>query len=52
MYQHTPSRNDLLDEAGDPLGFNAGITDSAYSSRDVPVNLTLQLTRREILSLI
>ena len=27
MRRHTASRNDLLDEAGDPLGFNAGVTD-------------------------
>ena len=50
--QHMASQKDLLDGAGDPLGFNAGITDPAFSSRDVPVNLTLQLTRRESLSVI
>ena len=32
------SRKGLLDGAGDPPGFNAGIIDHAYSSRDVPVN--------------
>ena len=47
MGRHMASRKDLLDRARDPLGFNVGITDPAYSSRDVPVNLTLQLTRRE-----
>ena len=41
------SRKGLLDGARDPFGFNAGIIDPAHSSRDVPVNLTLQLTRRE-----
>ena len=46
------NQKDLLDGARDPLGFNAGITDHTYSSGDVPVNLTLQLTRRENLSVI
>ena len=41
------SRKGLLDGAVDPPGLNAGVVDPAYSSRDVPVNLTLQLTRRE-----
>ena len=44
------SRKGLLNGAGDPPGFNAGMIDPASSSRDVPVNLTLQLTRRESLS--
>ena len=52
MRRHMVSRKDLLDGAGDPLGFNAGITDPAYSSRDMPIDLTLQLTRRESLSVI
>ena len=47
MCQHTASLKGLLDGAGDPPGFNAGMIDPVYSSRDVPVNLTLQLTRRE-----
>ena len=50
--QHMASRKDLLGGAGDPLGFNAGITDPTYCSQDVPVNLTLQLIRRESLSVI
>ena len=41
------SRKDPLDGAGDPSSFSAGVVDPAHSSRDVPVNLTLQLTRRE-----
>ena len=41
------SQKGLLDEAGDPPSFNAGIIDPTCFSRDVPVNLTLQLTRRE-----
>ena len=41
------SQKGLLDGAGDPPGFNAGAIDAAYSSQDMPVNLTLQLTRRE-----
>ena len=44
------SRKGLLDGAGDPPGFNAGIIDPVYSFRDVPVNLTLQLIRREFIS--
>ena len=40
----------MLDGAGDPPGFNAGIIDPVYSFRDVPVNLTLQLIRREFIS--
>ena len=46
------SQKGLLDGAGDPPGFNAGMIDPAYSSRDVSVNLTLQLIRRESLSVI
>ena len=46
------SRKGLLDGAEDPPGFNAGMIDPAYSSRDVRVNLTLQLTKRESLSVI
>ena len=41
------SQKGLLDGAVDPPGFNAGAVDPAYSSQDVPINLTLQLTRRE-----
>ena len=52
MCQHTASQKGLLDGAGDPLGFNVGLVDPAYSSQDMPVNLTLQLTRRESLSVI
>lgn len=48
---HAASRKGLLDGA-DPLGFSARVVDPAQSSRDVPVNLTLQLTRRESLSVI
>ena len=36
----------------DPPSFSARVVDPVQSSRDVPVNLTLQLTRREILSVI
>jgi len=52
MCQHAASYKDLLDGARDPLGFNIGLLDPAYSSQGVPVNLTLQLTRRESLSII
>ena len=41
-----------LDGARDPPSFSAGVVDPTHSSRDVPVNLTLQLTRRESLSVI
>ena len=41
------SRKGPLDGARDPPSFSAGMVDSAHSSRDVPVNLTMQLTRRE-----
>ena len=49
---HVASRKGPLDGAGDPASFNAGIIDLAHSSRDMPVNLTLQLTRRERLLVI
>ena len=52
MRRHIASQKDLLDGARDPLGFNAGVTDPTNSSRDVPVNFTLQLTRRESLLVI
>ena len=48
---HAASRKGPLDGA-DPPSFNARVVDPAQSSRDVPVNLTLQLTRRESLSVI
>ena len=41
------SQKGLLDGARDPPSFSAGVVDPAHSSRDVPVNLTLQLTMRE-----
>ena len=41
-----------LDGTRDPPSFSAGVVDPTHSSRDVPVNLTLQLTRRESLSVI
>ena len=46
------SRKGPLDGAKDLPSFSAGMVDPTQSSRDVPVNLTLQLTRREILSVI
>ena len=46
------SRKGPLDGAGDPPSFSTGVVDPAHSSRDVPVNLTLQLIRRESLSVI
>ena len=46
------SRKGLLDGAIDPPSFSVGMVDPTQSSRDVPVNLTLQLTRRESLSVI
>ena len=49
---HAASRKGPLDGAGDPPSFSTGVVDPAHSSRDVPVNLTLQLTRRENLSVI
>ena len=48
---HTASRKGPLDGADLP-SFSARVVDPAQSSRDVPVNLTLQLTRRESLSVI
>ena len=45
---HTASRKGLLDGAVDPPSFSARMVDPAHSSRDMPVNLTLQLPRREI----
>ena len=48
---HAASQKGPLDGA-DPPSFNARVVDPAQSSRDVPVNLTLQLTRRESLSVI
>ena len=49
---HAVSQKGLLDGAVDPPRFSVGMVDPAHSSRDVPVNLTLQLTRRESLSVI
>ena len=46
------SQKGPLDGARDSPSFSVGIVDPAYSSRDMPVNLTLQLTRRESLSVI
>ena len=46
------SRKGPLDGARDPPSFSVGMVDPAHSSRDMPVNLTLQLTRRESLSVI
>ena len=46
------SRKGSLDGAGDPPSFSVGMVDPTHSSRDVPVNLTLQLIRRESLSVI
>ena len=43
---HVASRKGSLDGA-DPPSFSVGMVDPAQSSRDVPVNLTLHLTRRE-----
>ena len=48
---HAASRKGSLDGA-DPSSFSTGVVDPAQSSRGVPVNLTLQLTRRESLSVI
>ena len=45
------SRKGPLDGA-DPPSFSTRVVDPAQSSRDVPVNLTLQLTRRESSSVI
>ena len=41
------SRKGPLDGARDPPSFSAGMVDPMHSSRDMPVNLTLQLTSRE-----
>ena len=49
---HVTSQKGPLDGAGDPRSFSTGMVDPAHSSRDMPVNLTLQLTRRESLSVI
>ena len=46
------SQKGPLDGAGDSPSFSVGIFDPAHSSRDVLVNLTLQLTRRESSSII
>ena len=46
------SRKGPLDGAGDPPSFSAGVVDPTHFSRDVPVNLILQLTMRESLSVI
>ena len=44
------SQKGPLDGARDPPSFSIGVVEPAHSSRDVPVNLTLQLTRREFIS--
>ena len=44
---HVASQKGLLDRARDPPSFSVGMVDPAHSSRDMPVNLTLQLIRRE-----
>ena len=41
------SQKGSLDGARDPPSFSAGMVNPAHSSQDMPVNLTLQLTRRE-----
>ena len=48
---HAASRKGPLDGA-DPPSFSARVVDPTQSSRDMPVNLTLQLTRRESSSVI
>ena len=48
---HAASQKGPLDGA-DPPGFSARVVDPAQSSRDVPVNLTLELTKRESLSVV
>ena len=48
---HAASQKDLLD-GPDPSSFSARVVDPAQTFRDVPVNLTLQLIRRESLSVI
>ena len=46
------SRKGPLDGAEDLPSFSIGVVDPAHSSQDVPVNLTLQLIRRESLLVI
>ena len=41
-----------LDGARDPPSFSTGVVDPMHSFQDMPVNLTLQLTRSESLSVI
>ena len=48
---HVASQKDPLDGAAPP-SFSAGMVDPVQSSRDVPINLTLQLTRRESSSVV
>ena len=48
---HVVSQKGPLDGA-DPPSFSVGVVDPAQSSRGVPVNLILQLTRRENSSVI
>ena len=49
---HVASQKGPLNGARDLPCFSARVVDPAHSSQDVPVNLTLQLTRRESLSVI
>jgi hypothetical protein len=49
---HVASRKGPLDGARDPPSFSVRVVDPAHSSQYVPVNLTLQLTRRESLSIV
>ena len=49
---HVASQKGPLDGAGDPPSFSAEVVDPTHFSRDVSVNLTLQLTRKESLSVI
>ena len=49
---HAASRKGLLDGAVDPPSFSTGVVGPVHSSQDVLVNWTLQLTRRESLSVI
>ena len=49
---HVASQKGPLDGARDPPSFSARVVDPTHSSRDVLVNLTLQLIRRESLSVI
>ena len=46
------SQKGPLDGAGDLSSFSIGMVDPRHSSRDMLVNLTLQLTRTESLSVI